>query len=142
MLQKLSLVLILLVQVLVVQPLFAGVKGANTTNRYSSNPVYVRNHSTSNLAYVVHGTEFFNSLYGVQQNSYDIYHAGLGDERAYIEIGICDDFQFPDRCNQPREMKSCVNSYYDINYVSDIYIGADMKCTIRCTDGSSTSCKR
>ncbi len=127
----------------------AGIKGmTEPTNsehlKATSNaaPTYIHNNTTMNLAYRIHGSTVFNSVYGVGSKSLDTYHAGNGDDFAYIEVSICDSFEFPDKCASYGSLRSCVNNYYDIYKVSDISINQDMTCTVRCRMVSETSCKK
>ena len=142
MLKKLVLSFLVIFQLIVPFSAIAGIKGTAQSVGYNSNPTYIRNKTNDNLAYEIHGSTVWNSVYGVRKNYFDKYHAGEGDGLAYIEVGICSDFEFPDKCHQHTQLKSCVDSFYDINQVSDIIIKPGLYCEVKCRDGSSTSCIR
>ena len=142
MFKKISLTLLIMTQFIFSSSAIAGIKTSEQSVGYNWHNVYIHNATNDDLAYQVHGSTAFNLVYGVQKQGTDVYHAGNDDEFAYILVGICTQYEFPDHCHKFNKLNSCVTSHYDINQVSDITINSSMNCDVRCRDGSSTSCKR
>lgn len=142
MLKKIILIAIIGAQSIFSGIAIAGTKGTDQSVGYNWDKVYIHNLTNNDLAYEIHGSSIFNGIYGIQKQGTDVYHAGSGDDFAYIRVGICSNYQFPDHCEEFQNLNSCVTSHYDINQVSDITINPDMHCDVKCRDGSSTSCKR
>lgn len=108
-------------------------------------PVIVHNHSNSDIAYSISSKSFFNdNIYGIKVGRADVYHAGTGDTRATVFAGNCSSLSGNGMiCHkvEGRSLVNCVNYvHYDINLVDSIHINAPNACTVRCVDGTATSC--
>ncbi len=110
----------------------------------SLNSISIINGTDKDVVYRFLSTSAANMYYGVKHGKSAKYHTKPGDKHTTVEIGECKHFNsLTGLCLSfdSKNIKNCVgNTYYNADKVDSITINSLSSCTVKCTDGSSSSC--
>lgn len=116
---------------------------ANESTR-ALNTVHIINTTDKDVTYRLVSTSAANMYYGVKHGKTAKYHSKPGDKHSTFEIGECKHFNsLTGLCLsfESKDIKNCVgNTYYNANKINSITINSLSSCTVKCVDGSSSSC--
>lgn len=125
-------------------PSYAALEISANDLRPTLNTIEIVNNTDDDIVYRVHSSSPANMYYGVEHRNTSKYHSKPGDSKATFEIGVCQEFNnLTGICTKfkSRSLKNCLgNTYYNTNKIDSITINSLTSCTVRCNDGSSTSC--
>lgn len=104
-----------------------------------TNPVNLINDTNTDMAYVM-SSPGLNAPYGIKAGKTSIYHSKNWDAFTTIEVGVCKLIE-DGVCVDFETLHNCVNNArYNAYHIKSIQIHSVNSCTVRCQDGSSTSC--
>ncbi|MBX9586295.1 MAG: hypothetical protein K2X50_03465 [Gammaproteobacteria bacterium] len=125
-------------------PVYAVHGKVNDLTRDKLNSVHIINNTNDDVVYRMLSSSAANMYYGVEHRGSSKYHAKPGDSHTTFEIGTCERFNhLTGICVKfdLKELKNCVNNvYYNANKIDSIIINSVSFCTVKCNDGTSTSC--
>ncbi len=123
--------------------IYAADAAANESVR-SLNSITIINSTDKDVVYRFLSTSAANMYYGVKHGKTAKYHTKPGDKHTTIEVGECKHFnKLTGLCLsfESKNVKNCVgNTYYNADKIDSITINALDNCSVKCTDGSSSSC--
>ncbi len=108
-------------------------------NSAEANPIKLINQTNTDIAYVM-SAPGLNAAYGIKMGKTSTYHSKSWDEYSTIEVGICKLIE-DDVCVDFESLQNCVNNArYNAYHIKTIQINSLNSCTVKCLDGTSTSC--
>lgn len=124
--------------------IYAATETAVNDSVRSLNSISIINNTDKNVVYRFLSTSAANMYYGVKHGKTAKYHTKPGDKHTTFETGECKSFNsLTGLCLKfsSKDVKNCVgNTYYNADKVDSITINSLDSCTVKCNDGSSTSC--
>ncbi len=125
-------------------PSYAALEKSANELRPTLNTIEIVNNTDDDIVYRVHSSSSANMYYGVEHRNTSKYHSKPGDSKATFEVGVCQQLNnLTGFCTKfkSKSLKNCLgHTYYNADKIDSITINSLTSCTVRCNDGTSTSC--
>lgn len=104
-------------------------------------PINIVNNTGKDVAYIM-SAPGLNAIYGILSGEMSAYHPKSWDEFSTVEVGLCKLIE-DDVCVEVESLSNCVNNArYNAYHIKSIQINSITSCTVKCADGSATSCRQ